>query len=399
ASNGTLLLGGTIKDLPAVILKRYSEDNKPIVLPSINQLKARLIDIVIDTENERLLVLMQKKRSINNESFYANWYDLKGNILLNREVPLTKDYNLLTFRPYLKDDGSLLLFGSYGLKNESLAQGIYSLELNNGKLGENRFYDFGYLNNFFNYLPEKRREKYIQKVKERLKDGNRKRFGYKLFVHNLEIIDDNIIFMAESYDARSDFSRNQSMQNNQFYGSSLDPSMRRYVRRLGAYSYLPSAFAIDPWWDNKPFPDEFNYVHAIALGFDQNGKLLWDNSYTFDDTESEFPIELAKVHVQNDSLAFFQYDSEEYFFKTSDKSTFIEKNAVADTPLLFEEDVIDNFDHGGVIKWYGGNFLVSGVKRMRNKMDNKKNRHVFFISKFTHNSEWKEAKKEKGKDN
>ncbi len=231
-------------------------------------------------------------------------------------------------------------------------------------------------------------------MEKQLKEGKRKRFGYKLFVHDLEIADGNIIFMAESYNAQSDFSRNQMMQNNQFYGSNLDPSLRRYVRGLGYYSYLPSAFAVDPWWDNKPFPNEFDYVHAIALGFDTDGKLLWDNSYTFDDTESEFPIELAKVHVQSDSLAFFQYDSEEYFFKTSEKSKFLEDNAVADTPSLLESDVIDDFDHGGVMKWYAGNFLVSGVKRIRNKVDNEQNRHVFFISKFTYNPAWTDVKEE-----
>jgi len=157
ASHGTLLMGGTIKNTPAVILKRYDKDNKPIVLPSINQLKSDLIDLVIDEKRKEIVVMLDKKRPIGERAIYVNRYDFEGNIKKNSVVQLSSDFNLITYRPHMADDGSLLLFGSYGMKTEAYAQGIYSLRIKNGRLAENRFYDFGYLKNFFNYIPMPRR--------------------------------------------------------------------------------------------------------------------------------------------------------------------------------------------------------------------------------------------------
>ncbi|MGB0523510.1 MAG: hypothetical protein ACPGJS_11155 [Flammeovirgaceae bacterium] len=390
ATKGTLLLGGNIKGKPAVILKRYDESNKPIVLPSINQLKAKLIDVVIDDKNQELVVLLDKRRPISDRALYVNRYALDGGIIKNTEITLSTEFNLITYRPHMADDGSLLLFGSYGMKTETLAQGIYSLTIKDGKLLENRFYDFGYLKNFFNYLPKNKRERYISKIRRKLKEGSRKRFGYRLFIHDLEVTDDRIILSGESYDPQTEYVRKYDMMaaSNRAATYSYYPSARRYASLFYSGGYIPTAFAQDALRDREWMPSEYRYEHAFALGFSKSGALLWDNSYTFDDTKSNFPIEMTQASAINDTLAFLEYTEEKYHFKMSVKSDYVEENVSIKLPEIFEGDEQKTLDHGGLMRWYGRNFLMSGIKDFDNKLDKERKRHVFFISKFTFNPEW-----------
>lgn len=387
ASHGTLLMGGTIKNTPAVILKRYDKDNKPIVLPSINQLKSDLIDLVIDEKREEIVVLLDKKRPIGERAIYVNRYSYDGNIEKNSVVQLSSDFNLITYRPHMADDGSLLLFGSYGMKTETLAQGIYSLRIKNGKLAENRFYDFGYLKNFFNYLPTAKRERYLKKIRQKFEEGSRKRFGYKLFVHDLQVSDNRIIFSAESYDPQNDYRRYDAMASAAGGTPYFYPSARNFATSY-SNGYLPSAFSRDARRFSDVAATEYKYTHAFVLGFNKSGKLLWDNSYTFDDTEMTFPIELTQVAVTNDTLAFLQYDEEKYHFKMAHQSDYQEDNTSIDIPEVFPGDEQKDFEHGGMMRWFGNNFLISGMKKFDNKRDNDQKRKVFFISKYTFNSGW-----------
>lgn len=403
ASHGTLLLGGDVKGKPAVILKRYDESNKPIVLPTINQLKADLIDVVIDDKNEELIVILNKKRPLGERALYVNRYDFNGSIVKNSEVPLSTDFNLVTHRPYLAKDGSLLLFGSYGIRTETVAQGIYSLKIHKGKLAENRFYDFGYLKNFFNYLPENRRARYLKKIKSRLDEGARKRFGYRLFVHDLQVTDDRIILTAESYDPQTEYVRRYDMLSASTRPGAFYPSTRRYASLFYPNGYIPSAFAQDALRDQEWMPSEYKYQHAFVLGFSKSGKLLWDNSYAFDDTKSSFPIEMSQAVVSNDTLAFLEYGEDKYHFKMSVKSEYEDEAISIDVPEVFAGDEQKNLDHGGLMRWYGNNFLVSGIKDFNNNVDKEKKRHIFFISKYTFNSSWvdepaEEEEEEKAKD-
>ena len=302
--DSVIFFGGTIKDYPAIIRYNYKNQSS-VVAPSINQLKADLVGMFVDEKNGVFSAVLKSQQLKDQHSIYIATYDLEGKMLFNFTLDRNRDYNFITFRPQVINENEMVVIGTYGLRSEDRAQGVYTLKTKNGALENLRFYDFGYLRNFFNYLPEKQKERMETRIANRREKGKKKRLRYSLFVHDLKVTDRQIIFAADAYDPIRE-STNSSISYNDGYGMWRDPLYRSYNSDFKGFDgeYIPAAITREPIPKNRPTSYGFTLENTITCGFDFNGTLMWDNTFHFDDEdiESDYPLELTNVYADTDSV-------------------------------------------------------------------------------------------------
>ena len=129
----------------------------------------------------------------------------------------------------------------------------------------------------------------------------------------------------------------------------------------------------------------YRYTHAVVIGFDKNGKLLWDNSFEINDILTFNLERFVHVSLNEEKIALL------YVYDNYIRSKVIFENSVIDdkrlTPISssFEQDVVDDKSTKiyGLENWYNKMFYVHGTQKIKNLSADgvDLNREVFFIYK------------------
>ncbi|MDW7695250.1 hypothetical protein R9C00_28325 [Flammeovirgaceae bacterium SG7u.111] len=378
--------GGEIKGNPAIL--RYDpQTDHSLVCGSVHQLNADLLSMTPAPDGESFTAILESKQRKEDFSVYVNSYDKEGKLVTNFSLPQSFDYSLLTYRPLILDKEETMIFGTYALNNDESAQGVYAIKLIKGNMDMLRFYDFGYLKNFFYFLEEKKMEKIQSKIQKRREKGKIYTLRYDMFVHDLKLIDGQVVFSADVFDPIME----SSYAN---YGT-LNGLPNTYSWRTAGDSYYKSTpyyggtfrpAALTKEAINNKFVGNYGFelMNAFACGFDTNGNLLWDNSFSFEDVEVDYPIEMTNVYAEKDSLFMFTANEEELIYKISELKGFTDSITV-DTlnHILASEKINEGFENGGIVDWYGNNFLASGIRYINHRKSNDLDRDVFFIYKIS----------------
>ncbi|MEN7550206.1 hypothetical protein AAG747_19960 [Rapidithrix thailandica] len=390
-ANGVFYFGGVVKGHPGVLSYNHRKQHLQ-VFPSIHQLDADLEEMNVDKAKGLVTVLLKGSLIPGRKTLFINRYDLEGKSLGNSPYLIDRKVNLLTYRPFTKSAEELLIFGTYSLRNDDKAQGIYVLK--SQQLSEEkeriRYYDFGYLSNYFKYLKPNQREKIERKIAKRRAKDKIYKLSSDLFVHELQETEDRIILLAESYEGvRDSHSPMQSYSLNRYYRSMLDPMYYLHRPSYSSYDnyygeYMPTRLAEMDLSPGKNRPDKFEYVHGIACGFDKEGRLLWDNSYKFqEDTEFELPLESLQVYSRDDSVVFIQPQETVLAYTVTSGSIYAD--SVHTLPTIIEEEESEYWEFGGVFKWFENHYLTVGIQEVKNTVIKDKSREVFYISKLSYN--------------
>lgn len=381
---GQILTAGKVNNHPLVMIQAYEEVVKPIVLPTVTQLEAELIDVVIDSLHDQIYVVLEKLKPSTPQGIYINQYDWKGGLIENREILFSNEYNMNAYLPMAsKTVGEMLLFGTYGLGSDTGTQGVYSMVLAGGRIKANRFYDFGYLENFFHYLPEKRKARYLRKIKSKLNSDKKMRFRYRIFLHKLTVVEDEILFVAETYNPSTEY-RNTDLLDP--YGYFANRYNRIYSGTLwNPYNYIWRYSAQSRRREMANQVTEYDYQHAFALGFSRSGQLLWDNSFAFQkDTESFDPMEKSQMLLDKDTLVMMQVEEKEIYYKASFQSKYDEELDTLTMTTSTENETYEERAYGGASAWFGHHFISSGVRDIKNPIDREQNRKVYFMARYSY---------------
>jgi hypothetical protein len=133
--------------------------------------------------------------------------------------------------------------------------------------------------------------------------------------------------------------------------------------------------------------DGYQYTHAVVLGIDSDGDLVWDNSFEIMDVKTFTLQQFVKLDPQEDQIALL------YLFDNEIRSKVIRDNQVLegktyneltrhhnDETVQFGRVRISNLDY-----WFKDTFYSYGT---RNKQvlgdDDRYRKRVFFISKISY---------------
>ncbi|MEM7371790.1 MAG: hypothetical protein AAF587_24455 [Bacteroidota bacterium] len=301
----------------------------------------------------------------SNEVFlYAKVYIAKGKsdifvIRLNSEgnkegvFNLTKDIeeNLVHVSALKLTEDKYIYTGTYSTEYTYLSEGLFFCQAKNDKVEFIEFYNFLDFENFLSYLPEKKIKKIKQKKENKEKKAKELIENYRISPHELIVIDDGIIFLGEAY--------------------------------YPAYSADGTSATGDSFIGNK-------YTHAIIGKFDENGKLLWDETFkisSLDSNPSLFDpkryISITEKKQNSINMVFSKYNII-HSISIDYSGAILQDHQYDAIQSTYEGDKVLN-SFSDVDYWYDNYFIVYGKQEIKNTNDtanSKRKREVYFINKI-----------------
>jgi hypothetical protein len=361
-TGNSVLLGGYFNRIPLVLhFSMLTEKSK--VLPGMFNEAGELtqircyddgtFDVLISAIN------MRKQRTI-----WIKNYDPEGN--LSRQFALDPDDKHLIFGRSIKLDGNMqIVAGVYGThRSTEFARGIFVSSVDPSGMEHTRYYNFGDLDNFFKYMRAKREQRVKERIERRKVKGKKIRFNYRFLVHEIVPYNGQYVLLGEAF-----YPRYHSVDRGP-YGSPF---------------FTPMGNSSSVIRNGRVF-DGYYYTHAVVMGFDSKGKLLWDNSFEINDVKTMTLEQFVKLEVLDDKIALM------YLFDNKLRSKIIKDNDVLEgksvDPLrtMRASDVVkrENVDDTNKLEyWYRDYLFAYGVQDIVNAQVRGK-RRVFFINKVTY---------------
>jgi hypothetical protein len=349
------LIGGYFNQVPVVLYYSFATMRSKILpgllnesgeLTQVKTFPDGTFDVLISALNFR------KQQTVWIKNYDADG-DLQGNFALEPE----ENKHLIFARAMKTRDNVQLIAGVYGGRNSDYSRGLFLASLGENGLQQLRYYNYGDLENFFKYMKAKREKRVKERIERRKIKGKRIKFSYRFLVHEIIPYKNQYVLLGEAFYPRY---------------KSVEPS----------YGFFSSAPQYSGLRNGRIF-DGYSYTHAVVMGFDQNGKLLWDNSFEINDVRTFTLEQFVKLEVQEDRIALL------YLFENELRSKIIQNDEVLEgktfEPIRTkteneivkkEETELSKLDY-----WYQDFFYAYGIQEITNPGTGK--RRVFFINKIS----------------
>ncbi|MEQ6118437.1 hypothetical protein [Reichenbachiella sp. MALMAid0571] len=356
----TIIFGGTANFRPVVMLYDMIEQ-KPKVLPGFYNNNSDIIDVRTDDKTKTFTVILNEKTYKKKVTVSIKTFDSRGNLLQTKALDADYEKSLIDGVSTTFSNGSQYVAGTYARRKSDYSRGLYLAKLRNGEQELIKYHNYGDLNNFFSYMKVKREKRIKSRIEKRKGQGKRVKFNYRLLVHDIIQRGDEFILIGEAYYPK--YSNNSS----------------------GGYYTASSNYDYRNLWINPNFIG-YNYTHAVVVGFDRMGNILWDNSFEINDVLSLSLQEFVKVSVEEDRIVLL------YIYENVLRAKIIEENEIVEgksfdpIALKFKSDEIKDLSKNmeGMDNWFDGKFYAYGVQQIKNLKDKdvKLNRKVFYINKI-----------------
>jgi hypothetical protein len=342
------------------IVARSSKDGTPTLLhlnqttgeikplPAAYGSESTFSDVLAHPQQRQVSVVMSESNG-KISRLQTKIFDAGGTLLKNYFILPKSDKRPLHAEVTPGDTATRLLIGNYATRNLRYATGFFTGPVVS-EVSETRYYSFMQLKNFFKYMNTKREERTRRRENNRLKAGREAGLQYRLLLHDVHTTQNGYVLSAEVYTSSS---------------------------RQGGFNrlYGPTGYLL-------PMPKTYRRTQAVALGFDKNGVLLWDNSFPLEDIESHELLPTVEVACDPSGKVIIAYpDKDEIHYKIMDQDTYIEEKTKLELQPKDTNGKILSTSMAGIINWYGLNFAAFGWHRV--KSPGSEIKQVFYINKLS----------------
>lgn len=359
--NDAVVFGGNVNTRTVVMMYNFNAE-KGIVLPGFYNDRSSLLQIVTDTDDEWIRIITSDRMQNKRFGITVRAFNTMGGQVFTNELLAKDDFSLTDGRIVNSSEGGNLLAGTYSIRSRTeTSRGIYVADFDKIEKDQINYYNYGDLQNFFNYMKERRKERVLKRIARKKVKGRKLKFSYRLFVQDIIKQNNENILIGEAY--------YPTYSNN-------------------TYSHGFSSYSYNPFTNGRSTQvfDGYKYTHAVIIAFDDNGKLLWDNSFEINDLKSfqlEEHVQLA--FLKNEIVMLYLYD-QQLKIKVIKNNEIVEGKYTEDLKLMYDSDEMKSNDEEleGLEHWHGNNFYAYGVNKVKNLRDEniKLNRKVFFINKI-----------------
>ena len=356
------ILGGYFNKIPVVLYLSFA-DGKSKVVPGLFTEPGELTQ-VRTYDDGSFDVLVSFKNINRQQTISIRNYDQQGNLL--KKIPLEPEVNKnLLFGQSIKTyNDNQVVAGVYGNKNSEYSRGIYVASID--PLGNQKiqYYSYGDLENFFKFMKARREQRVKDRIERRKTKGRKTKLNYRFMIHELIPYKDQYIMLGEAFYPRYIYS-------DRFYSGSL----------MYNYAYSPYSRM-----QNGRIFDGYTYTHAVVIGFNAKGKLLWDNSFEINDVRTFELEQFVKLDRQQDRLAMIYLYNHQIRSKIIQDNKVVEGKSIEPIKLKLENDFIrkGDIEKSKLDYWYDQYFYASGVQKISNTKQGsvQLKRRVFFINKI-----------------
>jgi hypothetical protein len=358
-SNEAVVIGGYFNAVPVVIhysIKRGTSK----VLPGLLNESGELTQIKMDSTSV-FHVLISARNIAGQKTIWIRTYDPEGDLISQFPLKPHDNRHLIFARALTTDQSTQILAGTYGNRNSEYSKGIFIATIDPNGSQNMRYYNYGDLKNFFKYMRAGREQRVKERIERRKVKGKITRFNYRFIVHEIVPYRDQFIMLGEA-----------------FY-----PKYINVDRRFGNF-FISNAFSPYRVAQNGRIFDGYHYTHAVVLGFDQSGNLLWDNSFEINDVKTFNLEQFVRLEPRDDHIALF------YVFDNQLRSKIIRGNDVLEgktyAPLRTRSDrdiaIRSRTASSKLEYWYDDYFYAFGMQDIANASTGA--RRVFFLNKMSY---------------
>jgi len=352
------IMGGYYNQVPVVLYFSF-QTGKSKVLPGLLNENGELTQVKIYPDGT-FDVLISARNFKGQQTVWIKNYDSNGDIQSNFALEPDGTKHLIFARSIKTSDNMQLVAGVYGGRNSEYSRGLFLASIDPSGAQQLRYYNYGDLENFFKYMKAKREKRVKDRIERRKIRGKRTRFNYRFLVHEIVPYKNQYILLGEA-----------------FYPRYISPDAVGY----GSF-FSPNSMYQNSVVRNGRIFDGYYYTHAVVMGFDLNGKLLWDNSFEINDVRTFTLEQFVKLEVIGDKIALL------YLFENELRTKIIINNEVLEgktfEPIKTREDdeIVnkDQNDRNRLDYWYSDFFYAYGVQEITTPGVGK--RRVFFINKI-----------------
>ncbi len=349
------LIGGYYNQVPVVLYFSFFTQRSKI-LPGLFNENGELTQVKTYSDGS-FDVLISAQNFKKQQTVWIKNYDAEGDLQSNLALAPDGNKHLIFARSMKTNDNMQLVAGVYGGRNSEYSRGLFLASIDPSGLEQLRYYNYGDLENFFKYMKAKREKRVKDRIERRKIRGKRIRFNYRFLVHEIVPYKNQYVLLGEAFYPRY---------------KTIDPG-------YGFFSTDPRYLGVR----NGRIFDGYIYTHAVVMGFDKTGKLLWDNSFEINDVKTFTLEQFVKLEVQEDRIALLYLFENELRSKIIQNDEVLEgktfepiKTKVENEIIKKEETEISKLDY-----WYQDFFYAYGIQEITNPGTGK--RRVFFINKIS----------------
>jgi len=359
-TDSAVIIGGYFNRVPVVIHFSF-KTQRSRMLPGLLNESGELTQIKTYLNGD-FDVLISARNIKGMQTIWIKNYSAEGELIRNYPLEPEENRNLIFARSIQTENNMQLVAGVYGLRKSEYSRGLFIASLDPTGLQQLRYYNFGDLENFFKYMKAKREQRIKERIERKKIKGKLVKFNYRFLVHEIVPYHDQYVLLGEAFYPRY---------------VSMDRSM--YSGFFSPYTFSRGMSVRD----GRIF-DGYYYTHAVVMGFDRNGNLLWDNSFEINDIKTYTLEQFVKLEVHDDKIVLL------YLFENEFRSKIIKGNEVLEgksrepVKTKGQDDVVKN-ESNNVVKldyWYQDYFFAYGVQEVANPLLGK--RRVFFINKVSY---------------
>ncbi|MEO1051181.1 MAG: hypothetical protein AAFX87_11170 [Bacteroidota bacterium] len=363
-----ILLGGYFNLQPLVIYFSFAE-KKSKVLPGFFNERAELVELELNDDGT-FDILLSGQSFDKRKTMFIKSFDPDGNLINNFSLDAERRRTLIFGKSIVSEDNQLIA-GVYGRRGSEYSRGLFIANVN--QYGEQaiKYYNYGDLTNFFGYLKIRREERIKRRIERRKTRNKRIKFNYRVAVHDIVKKDDHYVLIGEAFYPRY---KNVGAGH---YGGGIFNNAR--FNSPGGFGGNSASLLFDG----------YRFTHAVIIGFDEEGNLLWDNTFEINDV-IKFDLEPnVALSVEDDQMVLLYLQDNAIRSKIIKDGEVVEGKEFNDIQMKFQDDVVKNndFETGKVEHWYNNVHCAYGVQRIKNLKDKEVdlNRKVFFINKVVYN--------------
>jgi hypothetical protein len=370
---------GHLEGRPVVQVFDMVEDNV-LTLQGIYSNDAQIIQMRKDERFKAFDVVVSRKDRYKNKLISVMTFDTQGQKLREVKIDRLDDPKTEILEAVLTqvDDYNQAMFGPFGQKKKENYQGIFFASINEFGEYDNRYYTMENFSNFYNYLPERtrnRKNKSLERAIEKEKAVN---------IPNV-ITTREVINLGDSYLLYNDYfspsnSRYITTRNNFYPGSAA--YLNHHQRTFPA---MGPGFTSGSFY-NRPENFQFKYLAAQFMLIDNTGKLIWDNSLSLGNTILSEDMKFGQVSFDGRDLFYMYVDKTNLKLSHLRDGEILIENEEFPIELLDENHSINSTEEGSLslMWWYDDYYLLSGKQRVKyaKKTGRDEAKNVFFVTKI-----------------
>ena len=378
-----IVLGGYVTNEPAILLFEPAH-NSIKVIPGFFQKDNELVELRVNENATFNAVLIDRSQRSERKIIFRT-YDAAGNLLLEDIVPVDEDKSLQNSLSSTLKREDLIVLGTWGDRQGKQSQGFFSLVVDPFSQQQINYFHFGAIDSFVNYLSQKRADRIKQSTRDAISNDRRPSFTSYVMPFRIEETPEGFVMLAEVYNPSSTMNPNFNSPYGRPYYSNpyyyYNPFWPGYYP--GMRMYRPYAYG-DPMRNN----DNVKLYETVAVAFNSEGKIIWDQSIVLDDMKRPALEQVSDFYTDGDNLHFIYKKESELIIK----SISLEEGAATESTEKIrlkepsEEIRSEKELEDGVRHWVDNSFYVWGYHAVRNpeKRDNRV-RDVFYINKIVVN--------------